>query len=390
MQEAPVVVLPQVLAGFPVQVVQAPELVDHGHVALVVVVKLPQAVLEPPDHGLGPVHLECRKAVPHAREGHLHRAHHGVVGKAEEVVHGLFHVHVGTGPAFVRKRGLAALAGTHVAGVVVGEGNAKVQGRGPEAVVVGRGVAAAARELVELDSLEAQLGAVLQFPHRVVDAAGGNDAHGNDPVGRRRHVFLAQELVVGAHQLAVKFAVPGLLQHEGDLREHDLRVDAVPVLFLEPLRGRSGAGAGFESGHLRGHVLLVDAHASGDADGVGLAAVHHHRIRAVGHLHAPGRAFAHGGSHPVAPDVRVEVDVAVGRNDVVLACHDGLLSRAAPPVSDSRQAPVVRAGVSAACTIGTLSKGPWPVNPPEAGVPVLEGFPIDRYGSFDCAPPRPS
>ena len=42
-------------AGLPVQVMKAPELVDHEHVMLVVVVELPQAIHEPPDHGLDPL-----------------------------------------------------------------------------------------------------------------------------------------------------------------------------------------------------------------------------------------------------------------------------------------------------------------------------------------------
>ena len=162
---------------------------------------------------------------------------------------------------------------------------------------------------------------MLHLPHRVVEAADGDDAHGDDAVRRRRHVLLGQELVVGPHQLAVEVAVPGLLQHEGDLREHHLCVDAVLVLLFEALLGRPGAGAGLEGGHLLGHVLLVDADAAGDADGVGLAVVHHHRIRAVGHLDPFGRALAHGRGHPVAPDVGVQVDMAVGRDDIVVTSH---------------------------------------------------------------------
>ena len=211
------VVLPQILAGLALQVVESPELVDHRHVALVVVVDLPQAVLEPSDHGLGPVHLQLREAVPYAGKGHLDGTHHGIVGEAEKVVHGLLDVDVGTGLALVGERGRAALAGSHVAGVVIGQRDAQIEGGGPEPVVLGRGVAPAAGKLVELDPLEAQPGAVLELRHRVVNAAGGDDAHGNDAVGCRRHVFLGEELVVGPHQLAIEVVVLGLLQNERDL-----------------------------------------------------------------------------------------------------------------------------------------------------------------------------
>src|SRR5207249_2478501 len=79
------------------QIVHAVDLVRQVLVALVVVVHLPQRVLEPADHGLGPVDAELRVTVPHARGGHLERGAGRVPAEAEEPVpHGVVAQSLGT------------------------------------------------------------------------------------------------------------------------------------------------------------------------------------------------------------------------------------------------------------------------------------------------------
>ena len=61
---------------------------------------------------------------------------------------------------------------------------------------------------------------------------------------------------------------------------------------------------------------MRDAHAAGDADGIGLAAIDHHRVGAIGHLHALGRALAPFSLDAVPPNIGVEIDVSIAGNDI--------------------------------------------------------------------------
>src|SRR5213075_2578048 len=142
-------------------------------------------------------------------------------------------------------------------------------------------IASAAGELVELHPFQPELGAVLEFAHRVVHSRGREHADREKAIRRRRLVFFGQKLVVGANQLDIERVVFGLPQHERDLTEQDLRVDAVFILLAYALFGRAGAGAVFERGDLFGEVAVRHAHAAGDADRVGLAAVDDDGVRAV-------------------------------------------------------------------------------------------------------------
>src|SRR6266571_6884195 len=100
-QSTPIIALLQVFARHALEEMESPVLVDHRHVTFVVVVNLPQPILEPANHRLGPVDLERWKSVPDARECHLRAAEHGIVGEAEEVVQRLGDVNIGSGLAWV-------------------------------------------------------------------------------------------------------------------------------------------------------------------------------------------------------------------------------------------------------------------------------------------------
>src|SRR5581483_7313258 len=67
---------------------------------------------------------------------------------------------------------------------VVSDGHVEVERRRPEAVVLRRGVALAAREPVQQYAFETLLGAVLQLPQRAVEACRRDDAHGEEAIGR--------------------------------------------------------------------------------------------------------------------------------------------------------------------------------------------------------------
>src|SRR5262245_9434327 len=71
MQKAPVVVFPDVFAWFPFQTIETPMVMDHSDIAFVVIVDLPQAVLEPADHGLRPIKFEIWKTVPDTGKRYL-------------------------------------------------------------------------------------------------------------------------------------------------------------------------------------------------------------------------------------------------------------------------------------------------------------------------------
>ena len=204
---------------------------------------------------------------------------------------------------------------------MIGERHAHVDGGGPELVVFGGGITLAARITVEFDAFHAELGAVLHFLDRVVDAGGGQGAHANQTVGCRRAIFFAEKFVVGANAIAIEIVVLGLPQDESDLRKQNLAIDAVLNLFGQPLLRRAGAGAGFKGRHLLGEIRVGDAHAAGDADGVRFAAVDDHGIRAVGHFYSLRRALAILRLNAVAPDVGIQIDMAVAGNAFVLPCH---------------------------------------------------------------------
>src|SRR5262249_50799498 len=57
---------------------------NHSDITAVMVTALPQAVLEPADHGLRPIELEIRETIPDAGKCHLQRRGHARIGKASE------------------------------------------------------------------------------------------------------------------------------------------------------------------------------------------------------------------------------------------------------------------------------------------------------------------
>src|SRR5262245_38074122 len=177
---------------------------------------------------------------------------------------------------------------------------------------------------------------MLHLFDRVVDAGGRQRAHADDAIRRRRAVFLAEKLVVGADTVAVKVIVLGLAQNESDLRKKNFAVDAVLILFGQALLWRARAGAGFEGRDLLGEVDMSDAYAAGNPDRIRLAAVDHHGVGTVGHFDALRSALAKLRLHAIAPDVGVQIDMSVGGNALILTRHGGILSRAYSVILSSR------------------------------------------------------
>ena len=80
---------------------------------------------------------------------------------------------------------------------------------------------------------------------------------GTSRSGRRRHVILARKFVVGADAVPIVYHHPLVWRStNSDLRKQDLAIDAVLILFSEPLLGGASASAGFKSWHLLGELRM--------------------------------------------------------------------------------------------------------------------------------------
>src|SRR6266536_5510869 len=96
-QKTPVVVFLDVFARFALQTIETPVIINHPDIAVVVVIDLPQAVLEPADHGLRPIKIEIWETVPDTGKRHLQRRGHARVGKASEESKRILLMNVGPG-----------------------------------------------------------------------------------------------------------------------------------------------------------------------------------------------------------------------------------------------------------------------------------------------------
>src|SRR5262245_4011877 len=119
-QKAPVVVLFNVFARFTLQTIETPVVMNHSDITVVMVVDLPQTVLEPADHGLCPIELEIRETVPDAGKCHLQRRGHARVGKASEESKRIFLMNVGARILRVKKIRQSP-ARSHVAVAMIGK-----------------------------------------------------------------------------------------------------------------------------------------------------------------------------------------------------------------------------------------------------------------------------
>ena len=106
-QKAPVVMFLDIVARFPFQRFETPVVINHPDIALVVVIHLPQAVLQPADHRLRPVETEIGETVPDAGERHLQRRGQARVGKAGKESERIFLMNVRPGLLRIQKVRLA-------------------------------------------------------------------------------------------------------------------------------------------------------------------------------------------------------------------------------------------------------------------------------------------
>src|SRR5262245_36040817 len=93
---------------------------NHSDITVVMVIDLPQAVLEPADHGLRPIELEIWETVPDAGKCHLQRRGHAWVGKTGEESKRIFLMDVR--PRILRvKKVRQSPARSHVAIAMIGK-----------------------------------------------------------------------------------------------------------------------------------------------------------------------------------------------------------------------------------------------------------------------------
>src|SRR5262245_43486073 len=96
---------------------------------------------------------------------------------------------------------------------MIGERDFEIKRGGPEFVILWRRIAFAAGITFELYAFEAELGAALQFFDRIINPGDRNRTYTDQTVGSGSHILLGKELIVSAHQLAVKIVLLSLPQH---------------------------------------------------------------------------------------------------------------------------------------------------------------------------------
>ena len=212
-----------------------------------------------------------------------------------------------------------------VVGDVARQGHVHVHGGGPEAVVVGGGVALCAGQHTQHHTLQAQLGAVLHLGDCIIDVGPGDDTHADEPVRGHCAVLFAQPVVVPADDRLVHLVmadVPPQDRPRNHRCEEHLGIDAVDVLLLDALLRRADARRPVDR-YAEGLPLGLRP-ASPKVQEVGLLqglAFHQDCIPTVGKLDCVGRPVPVLLGDAVHPSLRGHLQVSVAGNKPVVSRH---------------------------------------------------------------------
>ena len=165
----------------------------------------------------------------------------------------------------------------------------------------------------------------LDLGDRVVDVAHRCDRVADEAIGGDGAVVVREPGVVRADHRAVHVAIGDPLEEpRGEhRREQHLGVDTVLVLLAETLLGGAGAVVGRPVGLEVGRGIEADRAAAGDVLAVlqQRLALDDPALAAIGKGDEPGRPLLSPVGYVPHPRVRGRLDVTVGRDHLVRACH---------------------------------------------------------------------
>src|SRR5262249_46319986 len=143
-----------------------------------VIVDLFQTIRQPTDLALRPIDSEIRETIEDTRHRHLQRRRRLIAGKTEQQGDRVALILAFRCARKLEYRSFAAKPGAPSQSV---GGYREIWGgrRPPKLVVIRRRVRLAAGKSVQIDTSQSNLGAVLHFRERVIDAGIRNDAHWN-------------------------------------------------------------------------------------------------------------------------------------------------------------------------------------------------------------------